>query len=94
MKDWSEILNKYSICDLVEGTVILHRHYGVFLDIGEEDIWGFIDIGQFIEYKAITSDKFPAIGSKVTAVIVAFDESAKEIRLSVKPSTFRYCGIK
>lgn len=86
MKSWEEIRSKYRYGDWVEGIVISHRVFGVFLDIGEEGVFGLIEIVHFLDKESMDPSKYPLIGSKISGVIISFNDSNRQIRLSVRPS--------
>ncbi|MFK7906869.1 MAG: S1 RNA-binding domain-containing protein [Chitinophagales bacterium] len=86
MKPWTEILDKYNCGDLVEGIVIRHRDFGIFLDIGEEGVSGLIEIVHFLDKESMDPSNYPVIGSKIAGVIISFHDDNRQIRLSVRPS--------
>lgn len=85
-KKWKEVTEKYSYGDLLEGVVVHHAPFGVFLNIGEEEILGFVRIVNFLDVGRMTPDKYPVIGEKVNGIIVEFTEHNKQVCLSLKPS--------
>jgi len=89
MKKWHNIKLKYKIGDFVEGKVIRHEPFGIFLDLGEDSILGFVRIVNFIDKGQMTPNKYPPIGKKITAKIVELTDHNFQINLSIKPSDLK-----
>ena len=62
---WSQIKTKYQIGKLIYGKVEFHAPFGVFIDIGDEDVKGIIQISDFLDSGAMTPEMYPEIGSLV-----------------------------
>ena len=83
-KSWEEIVIKYPLGSVIEGIVEHHALFGVFLDIGEIDFRGLIQIVDFKD-DVIVMEDYPKIGEKVRARIVGHTtDDRKQICLSLK----------
>ena len=93
---WKIIKEEYKIGKIIVGNVVHLAPFGVFVDIGHHDkVMGLIQITEFLDDGIMTEKMYPAIGSKIKAVIIAFTEDdRKQIWLSVKPSTFNEAILK
>ena len=67
---WSQVKTKCQIGKLIYGKVEFHAPFGVFVDIGDEDVKGIIQIPDFSDSRAMTPEMYPEIGSLVGAVVV------------------------
>jgi ribosomal protein S1 len=86
-RDWEQVKLKYKIGQVLQGKVLRHEPYGVFLDIGEAEIRGLIRIPDFLDDGAMSEEMYPEIGSQVTAVIIGYNDANKyEVCLNAKPS--------
>ena len=92
---WSQIKPKYQIGKLIYGKVEFHAPFGVFIDIGDEDVKGIIQISDFLDSGAMTPEMYPEIGSPVGAVVVGYTEDDRnQVWLSVKPSVLQKSLVK
>jgi ribosomal protein S1 len=86
-RDWEQVKLKYKIGQVLQGKVLRHEPYGVFLDIGEAEIKGLIRIPDFLDDGAMGEEMYPEIGSQVTAVVIGYNDANKyEVCLNAKPS--------
>lgn len=88
--EWISVKSKYQFGQIIQGKVIMHMPFGVFVDIGEEEVLGFIRVVNLTDKEAqdpYTSD-YPEIGKEVNAVIVDFTDHNQQICLSLKASDF------
>jgi ribosomal protein S1 len=86
-QSWECIKSKYKIGQILQGKVIRHTPYGVFLDIGEVEVKGLIRIPDFLDDGAMNEEMYPEIGSQVTGVVTGYNEANRyEVCLNAKPS--------
>jgi ribosomal protein S1 len=86
-KVWDDIKAKYKIGTFVQGKVIKHMHFGIFLDIGEPGVKGLVRIVDFVDEGDMNEDLYPEIGSTVGGIV--YEYSRKEdgqINLNATPS--------
>jgi ribosomal protein S1 len=84
---WEQIKSKYKIGKLLQGKVVSHKPYGIYLDIGESEVKGLIRIPDFLDDGAMTEEIYPEIGSQVSGVVIGYNETNKyEVCLNAKPS--------
>lgn len=85
-KKWDEIEKKYQLGDKITGIVVRHEKFGIFLDIFENPIIGFIRIVGICDDPTKVYDSFPPIGSNVKGIIVQLTKDDYQIVVSIKPS--------
>ncbi|MCH2046233.1 MAG: S1 RNA-binding domain-containing protein [Saprospiraceae bacterium] len=95
---WEEVKSMYKIGSLITGTVVQHRPFGIFLDLGLGDILGLVRIVDFVDnYQGKKKVNYPDIGQKITTVLLWFDDNNDknefnllrcQVSLSLKPSHF------
>jgi ribosomal protein S1 len=84
---WELIKSKYKIGQVLQGKVLRHEPYGVFLDIGEAEVKGLIRIPDFLDDGAMNEAMYPEIGGQVTGVVIGYNDANKyEVCLNAKPS--------
>ena len=84
-----EIRKRFPIGAIVCGSVVSHRHFGFFVDIGLSDVPGLVQITDFADSVRVTVDQFPPIGTKVSAIVLGYrfsDPDYKQIWLGMKQS--------
>ena len=87
--DWQRLKARLSVGDAIQGTVIQHHQFGVFLDIGVGFL-GLVEIMQFKEAPArMTREEFPPLGSTISANVIWFDDENMQLKLSLRPSDYR-----
>lgn len=92
---WSQVKTKYQLGKLIYGKVEFHAPFGVFVDIGDENVKGIIQIPDFWGSGAMTSEMYPEIGSSVGTVVVGYtDDDRNQVWLSVKPSILQKSLVK
>lgn len=81
----------YEVGDLVTGTVVAVRRFGIFLDL-EDGSEGFVDGAAMSEpWLPIPEvDRWPRVGDVLTGRVVYVDD--RRTRLSVRPSDLRQLG--
>ncbi len=79
--DWNEIKKKYPIWKKLECRVIAHRPFGVFLDIGDKEVFGIITAIDFDN-----DTVYPALESIVNGVVIGYtDDARNQIWISINP---------
>ena len=92
---WSQVKTKYQLGKLIYGKVEFHAPFGVFVDIGHENVKGIIQIPDFLDSGAMSPEMYPEIGSPVGAVVVGYTEDDRnQVWLSVKPSVLQKSLVK
>jgi ribosomal protein S1 len=92
---WNYIKSKYQLGDLVYGKAEAHKPFGVFVDIGDLQVKGIIQITDFLDTGLMTPEMYPEIGSSVGAVVLGYTEDErKQVWLSVKPSVLQKSLVK
>ena len=81
-KQWDSVKNKYRLGDSISGTVLKIFPYGVFLDINEDKILGFIRIVNL----ANRPDETPSlkIGDNLDGIVV--DLHPYQVSVSIRES--------
>jgi len=64
--------------------------FGVFVDIGDLDVKGMIQITDFLDSGSMNPEMYPEVGSAVGAIVVSYTEDDRnQVWLSVKPSVLQ-----
>lgn len=82
---WREVKQQLLVGSMIEGRVIRHEAYGVFVDIGLE-CEGLIQIVDISDDRPVTPEDYPPIGTRVVARVLGFKENNRQVHLGVKPS--------
>jgi ribosomal protein S1 len=86
-QDWETIQSKYPIGQLIQGTVVQHMPFGVFIDIGESGVLGLVRIVDFLDEGRMTPDRYPEVGKRVAAIVYEYGRvEDPQIHLNAKPS--------
>jgi ribosomal protein S1 len=94
-KFWNQIKYKYQLEKLIYGKVEAHTPFGVFVDIGDTNVKGIIQITDFLDTGSMTPEMYPEVGSSVGAVVVSYTEDERnQVWLSVKPSILQKSLVK
>ena len=92
---WNQVKTKYQLGKLIYGKVEFHAPFGVFVDIGDENVKGIIQIPDFLDSGTMSPEMYPEIGSPVGAVVVGYTEDDRnQVWLSVKPSVLQKSLVK
>lgn len=92
---WNQVKTKYQLGKLIHGKVEFHAPFGVFVDIGDVNVRGIIQIPDFLDNGVMTSEMYPEIGSPVGAVVIGYTEDDRnQVWLSVKPSVLQKSLVK
>lgn len=85
---WREVKQQLPVGSMIEGRVIRHEAYGMFVDIGIE-CEGLIQIVDISDDRPVTPDDYPPIGALVVARVLGFKENGHQVRLGIKRSQLR-----
>ena len=92
---WNQVKTKYQLGKLIYGKVEFHSPFGVFVDIGDKNVKGIIQIPDFLDSGVMIPEMYPEIGSPVGAVVVGYTEDDRnQVWLSVKPSVLQKSLVK
>jgi ribosomal protein S1 len=84
---WNKIKIQYPLGGIIEGRVEAHWPFGIFLDIGSNEILGIIQITDFLDEGSMKMEMYPKIGTIISCRIIGYTEAPpNQIWLSVKPS--------
>ncbi|MGI4734883.1 MAG: S1 RNA-binding domain-containing protein [Janthinobacterium lividum] len=84
--DWDEVALNYPVGGIIQGNVMYHAAFGIFLNIGHPLLLGLVQIVEFVDEGVMTPDLYPAIGKKVSGVVLGYNKDNNQIVLSMKPS--------
>ncbi len=82
---WEQLKNSLEVGELLQGRVIKHEPYGVFVSL-ELPFEGLIQITDFKDEGVMSSQEYPPIGRLIEAVVLGFKETGHQIWLGVRPS--------
>ena len=94
---WNSIESKYPLGKLIYGQVKFHAPLGVFVNLGDAEVKGLIQISDFLDSGSMTPEMYPDIDSPVGAVVIGYTkDDRKQVWLSVKQacSTKIPCQVK
>ncbi len=92
---WKKVKNKYPFGEITHGKVERHFPFGIFVDIGDENIKGIVQIPDFVDTGDMTPEMYPDIDSPIGAVVIGYTEDDRnQIWLSVKPSVLQRALVK
>ncbi|MCH5138474.1 30S ribosomal protein S1 [Clostridiaceae bacterium UIB06] len=80
---WSNVIKKYKIGDIVEGTVSKFLNFGAFVEI-EPGVEGLVHVSEISEERVTKIDSVLSIGQSVKVKILDIDEKENKISLSIK----------
>ncbi|BAY33035.1 hypothetical protein NIES2107_49300 [Nostoc carneum NIES-2107] len=87
---WNQVKFKYRLGTLIHGKVEHHAPFGIFVDLGEENLKGIVQITDFVDTGVMTPEMYPDIGSPIGAVVLGYTEDERnQVWLSVKPSVLQ-----
>lgn len=84
--DWGEVALKYPVGCIIQGTVMYHAAFGIFLNIGHPSLLGLVQIVEFVDEGYMTPDLYPAIGKEVSGLVLGYNMDNNQVVLSMKPS--------
>ncbi len=92
---WNEVKIKYRLGELIHGKVEHHLPFGIFVNIGDENVRGIVQIPDFVDTGDMIPEMYPEIGSPIGAVVIGYTEDDRnQIWLSVKPSVLQRALVK
>ena len=77
-------MNDLSPGQLVNALVVEHKPFGIFVDIGEDEL-GVVVITMIADDPTIPNPLFPPVGSRVQAVFLGYSGPGRQPRLSLRP---------
>lgn len=87
---WTNIKKKYKLGELIFGKVEHQAPFGLFVNIGDENVRGIVQITDFVDNGDMTPAMYPDIDSPIGAVVIGYTEDERhQIWLSVKPSVLQ-----
>lgn len=87
---WDQVKSRYRLGELIHGKVEHHAPFGIFVDIGDENVRGIVQITDFVDTGDMTPEMYPDIGSPIGAVVIGYTEDERnQVWLSVKPSVLQ-----
>jgi len=86
---WEETKLRFPIGRLVRGIVTAHRPFGIFVDLGDPNATGLVQITDFVDSGRMTPEQYPRLGESIEAVVLGHNDRSKQIWLGVKPSQLR-----
>ena len=92
---WNQIESKYPLGKLIYAKIEFHAPFGVFVNLGDAEVKGLIQISDFLDTGSMTAEMYPDIDSPVGAVVIGYTkDDRKQVWLSVKPSVLQKSLVK
>ena len=92
---WNSIESKYPLGKLIYGKIEFHAPFGVFVNLGDAEVKGLIQISDFLDTGSMTAEMYPDSDSPVGAVVIGYTkDDRKQVWLSVKPSVLQKSLVK
>jgi len=85
-QSWDEIKDFLKVGTKLKGVVTKHFPFGIFVALPGIKFTGLVQIPDFKDEGHMTPSDYPAVGSSVDVVVLAFKETGQQIWLSMKPS--------
>src|SRR5690349_14778402 len=84
---WEETKQRFPVGLRVRSTATAHHPFGIFVDLGDSDALGLVQITDFRDEGRMTPEQYPPLGAAIEAVVLGHtDERRKQVWLGVKPS--------
>jgi ribosomal protein S1 len=84
---WKEAKKRFAVGTRVRGTVLQHHPFGIFVDLGDPEARGLVQIIDFLDEGRMTRERYPPIGATIEAIVLGHtDDQRKQVWLSMKPS--------
>jgi ribosomal protein S1 len=84
---WADAKLRFPVGARVSGKVVRHNPFGVFVDLGDAEALGLVQITDFLDEGRMTTELYPPIGALIEAMVLGHtDEGRKQVWLSMKPS--------
>ncbi len=75
---WNQVKTKYRLGELIHGKVEHHFPFGIFVNVGDENVRGIVQIPDFVDTGDMTPEMYPEIGSPIGAVVIGYTERVFE----------------
>jgi ribosomal protein S1 len=85
-QSWDEIKESLKVGTQLKGVVAKHFPFGIFVSLPGIKFTGLVQISDFKDEGHMTPSDYPALGSSVDVVVLAFKETGQQIWLGMKPS--------
>ena len=84
--EWTRLKSEMTIGQTVEGKVLAHWPFGVFVDLGKPFV-GLIEIVNFKEEgNRMTPAEYPELGMPIKCAVMQFADHNFQVRLGIRPS--------
>ena len=80
---WNNVLQKYKVGSIVEGTISKFLNFGAFVEL-EAGIEGLVHISEISEERILKPSDVLSIGNRVKVKVLDIDGEAKKMSLSIK----------
>jgi ribosomal protein S1 len=85
-EEWAAARSRFTCGVVVTGVVLSHHPFGFFVDLGDPVI-GLAGIPRVREpWQPVGLLDYPAVGKKITAVVLGAVGLQRQVRLSIRPS--------
>ena len=82
---WEGVKKRFPVWARVRGVVLQHCPFGVFVDLGDPEVKGLIEVPEFRDDDG-KMIQYPPVGASVEAVVIGhMTESQGQIWLSARP---------
>lgn len=85
-QSWDKIKESLKVGTKLKGVVTNQFPFGIFVALPAIKFTGIVELGDFKDEGFMTRDDYPAVGSSVDVVVLAFKETGQQIWLEMKPS--------
>ena len=91
---WEELKDSLRIGTKVQGKVLRHAPFGIFVSLPGIPFDGLVQITDFKDTGRMTPNEYPALESTIDAVVLGFKETGNQIRLGMKSSRMNRAEMK
>ena len=93
--EWAEFYRALQVGQIVDGVVVAHRPFGIFVDIGNPRFLAVVLLPSLSDEPPSMNSPLPPVGSIVRAVLLGFSGiDHRQPRLSMRPSVLEKAGAK
>jgi ribosomal protein S1 len=85
-QSWEERKESLKVGTKLKGVVTKHWPFGIFVALPGIKFTGILQIPDFKDEGNMTPSDYPAVGSSVDVVVLAFKEMGQQMWLGMKPS--------
>ena len=85
-QSWDKIKESLKVGTKLKGVVTHHFAFGIFVALPGIKFTGIVQIPDFKDEGNMTPSDYPAVGSSVDVVVLAFKETGQQVWLGMKPS--------